>query len=243
MDTRNLPLADDGRYEGASALIVLGGEPVEDGVRRLVPSHVVVIAADSGVDQAHRLGLDVDVAIGDFDSVTAVGLDRARRRGAQISRHPMAKDATDFELALEAALQLGVASAAVVGGEGGRLDHLIANALVMASPRYGALALSAVGSDGARLHVVRGSTRLTGDPGELVSLLAVNGPASGITTSGLLYALSDAVLEPGSSRGVSNQLVSADATVSVGEGVLLVILPGPGHRAALPPEPPHEGPR
>ena len=241
MGSRNLLLADDGRYEGASALVVLGGEPVAESVRHQLPPHVVVIAADSGVDQAHRLGLDVDVAIGDFDSVTEAGLDRARRRGAQISRHPVAKDATDFELALDAAVQLGVSAAAIVGGEGGRLDHLIANALVMASPRYAALRLVAIGSDGSRLHVVRGAARLSGEPGELVTLLAVNGPATGVSTDGLLYALTGATLEPGSSWGVSNRLVTDEAHVSVESGVVLAILPGPPHAAAPTLEPPHEG--
>ena len=43
-----------------------------------------------------------------------------------------------------------------------------------------------------------------GEPGELVSLLAVNGPAEGVTTEGLAYPLRGETLEPGSTRGVSN---------------------------------------
>jgi thiamine pyrophosphokinase len=243
MGSRNLLLVDDGRYEGASALVVLGGDPVDEAMRHHLPPHVVVIAADSGVDQAHRLGLDVDVAIGDFDSVTEAGLERARRRGAHISRHPVVKAATDFELALDAATQLGVSEATIVGGEGGRLDHLIANALVMASPRYAELRLSAIGSDGSRLHVVRGVTRLSGESGELVTLLALNGPASGVSTVGLLYTLAGATLEPGSSWGVSNRMVTGEAEVSVATGVVLAILPGPRHAAAPSVDPAHEGSR
>ena len=65
-----------------------------------------MIAADGGVDRALALGLHVDVAIGDFDSVTAAGLAAAEAAGARIERHPAAKDATDLELALDAALAL-----------------------------------------------------------------------------------------------------------------------------------------
>jgi thiamine pyrophosphokinase len=232
MDTRTLTLDDDGRYDGASALVVLGGDAVDPADARHLAPHTVVIAADSGVDQAHRLGLDVDLAIGDFDSVSEPGLERARRRGAQISQHPVAKDATDFELALEAAVQLGVASAVILGGEGGRLDHLLANALVMASPRFASLQLSAHGAGGSRLHVVRGLRRIGGEPGELVTLVAVHGAATGVTTSGLLYPLDGDVLHPGSSRGVSNQLVEPEAVVTVESGVVLAALPGPAHSAA-----------
>ena len=45
---------------------------------------------------------------------------------------------------------------------------------------------------------------LEGEPGELVTLVAVNGPAEGVTTEGLAYPLRGETLEPGSSRGVSN---------------------------------------
>jgi thiamine pyrophosphokinase len=217
-----------------TALIVLGGDEIAPGDHAALPAHTIVIAADSGVDQAHRLGLRVDLAIGDFDSVTEAGLDRVERQGAQVERHPVAKDATDFELALDAARVMGVAAAAVIGGDGGRLDHLLANALVMASDRFAELELSAHGRGSARVHVIRRRRVIVGDPGELVTLLAVNGPAVGVTTSALLYPLVDERLEPGSSRGVSNQLIAHEATVSLESGVLLAVLPGPSHRPASP---------
>ncbi len=211
------------------ALILLGGDALVAASFSNLPPHSVVIAADSGIDQAHRLGLDVDVAIGDFDSVTAEGLDRAISDGAEVRRHPVAKDATDFELALDAAQGLGATEITVLGGEGGRLDHLIANALVMASPRFRSVALTALGSNGERIHVVRTRLRLRGEPGEIVSLLAVNGPATGVRTDGLRFPLEGERLDPGSSRGVSNRMVATEAEVSLDSGVLLAVLPGPTH--------------
>ena len=62
----------------------------------------------------------------------------------------------------------------------------------------------------------------------LCTLLAVNGPATGVTTEGLEYPLRDETLEPGSSRGVSNVFASETAHVTVEDGVLLAILPGAG---------------
>jgi thiamine pyrophosphokinase len=113
----------------------------------------------------------------------------------------------------------------VVGGHGGRLDHLLGNVLLLTADRWAGVDIEArLGA--ARAHVVRRRLTVTGAPGELVTLLAVGGPATGITTTGLRYPLDDEDLEPASSRGVSNVLVDATATVAVRAGTLLVVRPG-----------------
>ena len=73
---------------------------------------------------------------------------------------------------------------------------------------------------------MRGERDLEGTPGELVTLLAVNGPAEAVRTEGLVYPLRGETLEPGSSRGVSNVFADATAHVAVERGVLLAIRPG-----------------
>jgi thiamine pyrophosphokinase len=204
-----------------TVLVIAGGD-APAGVE--VPRDAFVIAADSGVDHARSLGLRVDVAIGDFDSVSPAGLEWAERVGARIVRHEQEKDATDLELALDAALELGPDRILVVGAGGGRLDHFLANLLLLGAERFGSVSVDAyVGS--AHVCVVRGERTIVGRPGELVTLLPVNGPARGVTTAGLVYPLDDATLEPGSSRGVSNVLAGPEARVAVGSGVLLVIQP------------------
>jgi thiamine pyrophosphokinase len=60
-----------------------------------------------------------------------------------------------------------------------------------------------------------------------VSLLPVHGPARGVTTEGLLYPLAGEDLEPGTTRGVSNEMTAAEALVRVRDGVLLAVRPGP----------------
>jgi len=113
----------------------------------------------------------------------------------------------------------------VVGGHGGRLDHLLANLLLLAAPAYAGAALDAVLGP-ARALVVRGRRPFTGRRGELVTLVPVGGAAGGVTTEGLRYPLADAVLEPGTSWGVSNQLIDEQAAVVVDRGVVLAVLPG-----------------
>lgn len=216
----------DATPEGHSRVIVVaGGDPVAVGDLPRLPEGAPVIAADSGVDLALSLGLRVDVAVGDFDSVRPASLQAVVDAGGTLERHPEAKDATDLELALDAAVARGARQVLVIGGHGGRLDHFLANAALLASPAYAALDLVAQMGP-ATVTVVRSSSGLVGEPGDLVTLVPVNGPTRGVTTTGLLYPLTGDDLAPGSTRGVSNQLVTTDATVTLEAGVLLAVQPG-----------------
>jgi len=78
----------------------------------------------------------------------------------------------------------------------------------------------------ARLHVVRGERALDGTPGEVLSLLAVGGPAAGVRTSGLRWTLDGQDLPAASGWGVSNEFAMAEASISIEAGVVLVVRPG-----------------
>jgi thiamine pyrophosphokinase len=206
-------------------VVVTGGDPVDPARIPPLPPGARIVAADGGLATADVLGLTVDVVVGDMDSVAPQRLAAAEAAGAQVRRHPVAKDATDLALAMGVAIELGARRVTVVGGDGGRLDHLLANALLLASDDHASVrVLAHLGT--ATITVVRDEATLFGSRGELVSLLAVNGPAEGVATEGLLYPLRDETLAPGSSRGVSNELARATARVRLRAGVLLAVQPG-----------------
>jgi len=206
-------------------VVITGGDPVERAHLPELPPGTRVIAADSGIEQAQALDLPIDLAVGDFDSVTPEALAAAREAGASIVQHPAAKDATDLELALDAALAMGARLVHVLGGHGGRLDHLLANALLLARPAYAGVAVTAQ-MGAARVAVVRTRATLRGPVGDLVTVLPVHGSAHGVTTQGLLYPLRGEDLHEGSTRGVSNELIDDPATVALTAGVLVAIQPG-----------------
>jgi thiamine pyrophosphokinase len=209
-------------------VIVAGGEAPPAEAARAVPPGARVVAADRGVDHAHALGLEVDLVVGDLDSASRTGLAEAEEAGARVERHPTAKDATDLELALDAALELEPEPGRIVvlAGVGSRLDHLLSALLLLGSDRYAATEIDAIVGD-ARIQVVRGSRDLEGEPGELVSLLPLHGPAEGVRTEGLAYPLAGETLVAGTSRGVSNRFTGEAARVDVERGILLAVRPGP----------------
>lgn len=182
----------------------------------------LVIAANGGVDVARRLGWPVDLVVGDLDSASDADLDWVRSSGARIEPHPPDKDFTDLELALTRAAS-EASSIHVIGSLWGRVDHAAAGLAVLASDRWAHRPVSA-SIDGARVDVVRGRRTLGGRAGELLSLLAVGGPAR-VTTTGLEYRLEGSLLDPAEARGVSNVIVTPPPVVEVSSGAVLAIRP------------------
>lgn len=206
-------------------VVFAGGDPPHPSVSGRLPASARVIAADSGLGHAMRLGIPVDVLVGDLDSVDQRDLDAAVAAGVEVEVYPVAKDHTDLELALDRARDLGASRIEVVGGSGDRLDHFLANALLFASPAYESVRIRAHMGIGC-LDVVRTSISFDGKAGDLVSLLAVHGVADGVRTAGLLYPLDGERLVGGSTRGVSNEMTGRMASVEVAEGVVVAVRPG-----------------
>lgn len=186
----------------------------------------LVIAADAGLALASASGHHVDVVVGDLDSVDPAQLADAVAAGTTVERHDPDKDRTDLELALAAAAARGATNVHVAGGAGGRLDHVLANALCLASGTWADLELSAT-LGAARVWVVHSEVSVAGRPGDLLSLIPVGGPAHGVRSTGLRWPLAGDTLDPVSGRGISNELTAATATVSLTAGTLLAIAPGP----------------
>jgi thiamine pyrophosphokinase len=207
-----------------TVIVLAGGDAVDASLRAALPRPDFVIAADSGLEQAAALALPVDLVVGDFDSVDPDALAAAERAGVEIERHPVAKDQTDLELAVIAAQRRGATRVVIAGSDGGRIDHALANVMLLASRDYAALHLETIGPRG-RVVAVHDRVEIAGLPDAIVTLLAVGGPALGVTTHGLRYPLRRETLEPGSTRGVSNVFVEPLAIVEVAAGVVLAVIP------------------
>ena len=206
------------------AVLVASGDPHPADATWLQSADLVV-AVDAGAGWLSSLGRLPDALVGDLDSIEPDLLRRLTANGVEVERHPPEKDSSDCELALAYARRRGANEIVVLGAIGGeRLDHELANVLLLAGADLPADRLRIV-QGGTSLRVLRPGGELTLDApaGSLVSLLPIGGHAEGITTDGLRYPLGDEPLGMGSTRGLSNEVVSAPASVRVREGMLLVI--------------------
>ena len=208
------------------AVVVAGGD-ADARDAELLRDADLVVAADGGAGFLDSHGRRPDVIVGDLDSVDAELVRRLAANGVAMDRHPVDKDATDAELAIERALAAGATRITVIGAFAGkRLDHELGNLLLLADAelagRVDDLRMVRSGTVARAVHGP-GSIALEAPPGSLVSLLPVSGDATGVDTSGLRYALRGETLRLGRSRGLANEVVSAPASVSLQAGVLLVI--------------------
>jgi thiamine pyrophosphokinase len=88
-----------------------------------------VIAADSGMKHAEALGLTPELWVGDFDSSPT--LLRDQWSSVEQERYPVAKDKTDGELAVDAAVKRGASEIILLGAFGGQFDHVLAHAALL----------------------------------------------------------------------------------------------------------------
>lgn len=192
--------------------------------RAVIDADDYVVAADGGAFALERWKILPHLVVGDMDSLGDAGVERMARLGIPVAKFPAAKDESDLELAVAQAVEVGATEIVLLGALGGeRLDHEVTNLLLLADPGYEAVRIEARrGALRVRPICGEGALSLAGPVGSLVTLLPVNGDADGVTTEGLRFLLRDETLRFGRARGLSNEVSSLPATVTVRKGSLLV---------------------
>lgn len=210
-----------------TSLIFAGGLAPSDATLlavRKIGQVDLVIAADSGLHTAQKLGLMTDVVIGDMDSVNANALAEAESHGAKIIRHNADKNFTDTHAALLYAAEHGAQKIIVVTSGGGRLDHQLGVIAAMFDPLLKQLQIKALW-DNSEIFALQGSAscEFAAKVDDIVGLQAFSATATGISTTGLRWKLDNESLSSHQTRGVSNQATESSVSVSVLSGQLLVI--------------------
>ena len=108
------------------AVVFAGGEVRDyEFLKRLIENDDLLIAADSGAEHLYKIGIEPDVLIGDMDSISV------HPSGEEIIKLNVMKDETDTEAAARIAIERGADELIIVGATGTRLDHSLANLLLL----------------------------------------------------------------------------------------------------------------
>ncbi|MBE6660726.1 MAG: thiamine diphosphokinase [Ruminococcaceae bacterium] len=200
--------------------ILTGGVIHPDNIHITPAEGDLIIAADSGLNNAKALNLTVNVVVGDYDSLGHMPEVDA---DVEVITVPTEKDVTDTQLAVELALTRGATEVHIIGGLGGRLDHTLSNLAILED--LAEKRVRAVIEDGQnRVRLLRNDSTILPRSGyTYVSLLALDPLCKGVEIEGVKYPLKGAKLERKFQYAVSNEITGNCCFISVRKGSLLVV--------------------
>ncbi len=182
----------------------------------------LVVAADGGAGFLLEHGILPDVVVGDFDSLPEVAVERLEAAGVELVRHPVRKDRTDGEMAVDEALRRGAVEL-VLAGALGALDHTLGHlAILRRLAARGVAARLAAPRLTVRVLVAPAEARLDAPTGTRVSIVPLQGDAL-VTLEAFDYPLRRGVLQQDACLGLGNA-VEAAARILVHEGVAAVLV-------------------
>ena len=193
-------------------------------VREEILNADFIIAADGGARYCLQSDIVPDLVVGDFDSLSENVLRRLESLGCKLIKYPREKDETDLELAIDYAAINGGEKLNIYGALGSRMDMTLANIQLIASDKYREMEIW-IKDPNTVMRIIRPGDEviISGKSGDVVSLIPLKGDVEGIVTEGLKYPLQRETLLWGYTRGISNNLISNRAKVSISSGILLSV--------------------
>ena len=206
-----------------NAVIICNGEIRDYSLYKRYFARVdLIICADGGAAHAKRFGVKPHILLGDFDSISAGDLEYFKQQGSEVMEFPAEKDMTDTELAVDIAVRRGSRHIVILGGIGTRLDHSLANILLLR--KMWEMGVSGtIADEYNEITLITDRITITREEGVRVSLIPLSDEVKGVTTKGLYYPLYSATIKQGSSWGISNEFSEETAEVTLTEGLLLVV--------------------
>ncbi|MBM7687369.1 thiamine diphosphokinase [Enterococcus ureilyticus] len=117
-------------------LLVAGGSP-DKWPQLNAKDFDYFVGIDRGSLYIVEQGWSLDIAVGDFDSLTIEEQQLIQKHAKEVKKAQVEKDDTDTQLALALTFKkFPEAEITIIGATGGRLDHFLANLWLPLEPRF-----------------------------------------------------------------------------------------------------------
>lgn len=221
-----------------SRCVIVGGADIADyeRIRSYLREGDYLIYCDSGLRHMEGLGAEPSLIVGDFDSYDDPHFD------IETITLPVAKDDTDTVFAMREGMRRGFKEFLLLGVIGARFDHSLVNMYSLVMLDHGG-SRGTIIDDYSEIELMTGRTDEDGVcipgaakvPSEYpyFSLIAVDGPATGVTIRNAKFPLEDAVIGPEYQYGLSNEALpdqTAEIELMQGRLLLIKIVPGAAER-------------
>ena len=212
-------------------IIVSGGNIHKDFaldfLKKNKTENTCLIAADRGVEFFMGTDLEPDVAVGDFDSLSAEGAKYMETlKHTEIRRLKPEKDDSDTQSAANYAIEQGTERIMILGATGNRIDHLMANFGLLMLGKIKQVQIVLVDAYNYMSLIESGMILKKEEQfGKYVSFFPIEGEVTGLTLKGFKYPLNSYTLKvEDSGLTVSNEISDPEAEVTFETGKLLMIM-------------------
>lgn len=212
-------------------IIVSGGNIHKDFaldfLKKNKTENTCLIAADCGVEFFMGTDLEPDVAVGDFDSLSAEGAKYMETlKHTEIRRLKPEKDDSDTQSAANYAIEQGTERIMILGATGNRIDHLMANFGLLMLGKTKQVQIVLVDAYNYMSLIESGMILKKEEQfGKYVSFFPIEGEVTGLTLKGFKYPLNSYTLKvEDSGLTVSNEISDPEAEVTFETGKLLMIM-------------------
>lgn len=209
-----------------SAILVTGGKAPDTQLlmeaRNCFPG-ALLFCADSGAEAVVKANLTPDAVLGDMDSISPETLAHLQALHVPKTVLPTDKNETDTHLALTALFDEGIQEVLVLGATGSRLDHELANLMLLIS--FGRQNKSVVFWDSHnRIRYVNAGIYEVPAVEASVSLVPVDVKGMRLSLQGFKFPLDNTTEPFGQSRLISNRWVEETGRITVhsGDGFLII---------------------
>lgn len=210
-----------------NAVIVSGGSIQDEFALQILKETQPddVIGVDGGLNFFYRNQVQPTHIVGDFDSVDSEVIAYYKdKRDIPIREFNPVKDATDTEIAVRLALELGAEKLYILGATGTRLDHVLANIQILK------LALDA----GVRAYIIDECNRISlwkeeitlfreEAFGKYFSIFSFGDKVEKVTIEGAKYPLQEYCLTNKESRCVSNEITEEEVHITFSDGIVILM--------------------
>lgn len=182
-----------------------------------------IIGVDGGCQMLETLAYTPNLVLGDFDSIGNLERYKMLWPTSHIKTFPAEKDYTDAELAFEEMLKLPMDKIIVIGGLGGRADHMLSIIHLMGRAEHCIMI--------DELNIIENIKapyfkRINRDlyKSMYISLVPMQETFEGITLKGFKYPLREATIAFSQTLGISNEIVDEEASIDIlkGSGYLIM---------------------
>ena len=204
-------------------IVIIGNGSLYKKILQEILEDDYVIGVDRAAYWLIQQGRIPDVAIGDFDSCKKEEFNTIQQSVKNIQYFPPEKDQTDMELAVHDAIKLKPSEVLIFGGIGSRMDHTIATMQILDQLMTAKIPHSLVNETNHVQVVGRGRTILsTRGEYKYISIIPFTKKIS-LKLSGFRYDLPKTTITEGSSYGVSNEICSKEAEITLFSGKAWIV--------------------